>query len=88
MNVLKVFNSKINAQFKQEEFCIDNFFMIKSTDKFGKVELVTGHSIYFRAINTMEDAHKTSGMCFSWVEWDGKFDPTVKQYICSRIRGL
>lgn len=85
MNVLKVFNKYLNAEYALQNFVEDNYGCVKSYTK-DKVDLYTGHSVYFRVINTMEDAHKTSGMCFSWVEWYGGFEPSIKQYICSRIR--
>lgn len=88
MNVLKVFNKKIDAVFAQESFALDNFYQLMSSDKFGKVKLLTGHSVYFVVINSLEDCHKFAGHCFSWVEYKGVFDPDIKQWIANRIRGV
>lgn len=86
MNVLKVFNKKIDAVFAQEAFALDNFAMVDSVDQYGRVKLVTGHSVYFVVINTVEDCHKYGGHVFSWVEFKGVFEKEVKGWILSRVR--
>ncbi|WP_391557176.1 hypothetical protein [Robertmurraya sp.] len=86
MNILKVFTNKFEAQYAQEQFAIDNFYQLVDSDKFGKVSLLTGHSIYFRVVNTLEDCHRMAGQCFSWVEYKGDFHKDIKQWIASRIR--
>ena len=40
MNVLKVFNKKIDAVFAQGAFALDNFAMVDSVDQYGRVKLV------------------------------------------------
>ena len=87
MNVLKVFNKKIDAVFAQESFTLDNFAMVDSVDQYGRVKLVTGHSVYFVVINTVEDCHKYAGHVFSWVEFKGVFEKEIKGWILSRVRG-
>lgn len=87
MNILKAYTNAFDAKYAQEQFALDNFYQLSSSDSFGKVKLLTGHSIYFRVITTLEDCHKLAGYCFSWVEYKGCFDPDIKQWIASRVRG-
>lgn len=86
MNILKAYTNAFDAKYAQEQFALDNFYQLSSSDSFGKVKLLTGHSIYFRVITTLEDCHKIAGQCFSWVEYNGWFDSDVKQWLTSRIR--
>lgn len=86
MNILKAYTNTFDAKYAQEQFVLDNFYQLSSSDSFGKVKLLTGHSIYFRVITTLEDCYKIAGQCFSWVEYKGEFHKDIKQWIASRIR--
>lgn len=88
MNILKAYMNTFDAKCCQEQFELDNFYQIKSSDRYGKVSLLTGHSVHFRVITTLEDCHKIAGHCFSWVEYNGWFEPDIKQWIASRIRDV
>lgn len=86
MNILKVFNTEAQAMVAQQDFALDNLSILDCLDKYGKVKLLTGHSIYFHVVNSIEDCHKMAGQCFSWVEYNGEFHKDIKQWISSRIR--